>query len=82
MPPPLPPPPNFAALSNKLAPQMTEADVQAVMGGPPRSTDLTTCGAAVGTPFRCKSWTYGNALIIFFGADQRGTWRVLGWGNL
>jgi hypothetical protein len=62
---------------------MSEQHVIKLLGEAKRS-DLSTCGQAVGTPWRCKTWDYGDLLgqglsITFH--ETAGGWVVVSWNS-
>jgi hypothetical protein len=75
---------NDATLAMQVG--MTEAQVEAVLDGPPKQADLSTCGTATAKPWTCKGWTYVRGgfarwdhLRLLFSRDQDGTWRLNSW---
>jgi hypothetical protein len=77
-----PPTPNYAQMSLRLKPGMSEREVITSLGQPTRS-DLSTCGGNVGRPWQCKTLVYGlpglDGLAIYFGQDASGAWVVNSW---
>jgi hypothetical protein len=75
--------PNRAAQSLRLNAGMTEPEVVAALGEP-ASSELATCGQALGTPWSCKFWKYyggrtaNNLTVTFSNAGGKG-WIVSGW---
>ncbi len=75
---------DYAAPSLLLKKDMAEADVTALLGGPPDKNDMITCTDHDGSPWQCKSWIYGggrpknNLRLIFYQAEDKA-WRVVSW---
>jgi hypothetical protein len=66
----------------KLDEGMTMEQVQALLGDP-ESTDHAVCGAGVGQPWQCRTWSYGqpgHRFQVVFRKDAAG-WVVNSWSS-
>lgn len=78
-------PKDYAALSGKLAKDMTEKAVADTVGGTPDKADITTCTDHAGKQWQCRTWIFAggtkpknNLRVVFYQADD-GSWRVAAW---
>jgi hypothetical protein len=62
-----------------LKEQMTEDEVQRVIGVAPSKVELRTCGQNLGKPWQCKAWVYGSNFTIRFQKAPDDLWRVNSW---
>ncbi len=75
---------DYAALSGKLAKDMTEAGVAQAIGSTPAKADLTTCTDHAGKEWQCRTWIFAggkpknNLRVVFYQADDH-SWRVAAW---
>ncbi len=64
----------------KLDEGMPMERVRALLGDPD-STDHAVCGAGLGKPWQCRTWTYGKLphefKVVF--RKERAGWVVNGW---
>lgn len=77
--PPYVPPFDYRAASNRLQPNMSEAQVAEILGKGPGSTQLLTCGGALGKPWSCRAATYGPLNVHYYWNSNTGSWRVASW---
>ena len=75
---------DYAALSGKLAKDMTEKGVADALAATPDKADLTTCTDHAGKEWQCRTWIFAggkpktNLRVVFYKADD-STWHVAAW---
>ena len=75
---------DYAALSGKLAKDMSEAGVAQAIGSTPAKADLTTCTDHAGKEWQCRTWIFAggkpknNLRVVFYQTDDH-SWRVAAW---
>lgn len=74
---------DLGALSARLNQGMTEQQVIEVVGYPPGSVSVETCGADTKSPWTCKIYMYGpgykySSLVVLF-QQTSGQWVVSSW---
>jgi hypothetical protein len=68
--------------SRQISQNMTESDVVARIGAPPKSISMQTCGGDSGRPWQCKVYRYdhdAHVLWIYFMYAGGGVWVVNNW---
>jgi hypothetical protein len=75
---------DYAALTGKLAKDMTEKGVADALAATPDKADLTTCTDPAGKQWQCRTWIFAggkpktNLRVVFYQADD-STWKVAAW---
>jgi hypothetical protein len=74
---------DYAALSGKLAKDMSEKAVADAVGATPDKADITTCTDHAGKQWQCRTWVYTSKpkeslRIVFYQAGD-ASWRVAAW---
>ena len=75
---------DYAALSGRLAKDMTEKGVADVLAATPDKVDLTTCTDHAGKQWQCRTWIFAggkpktNLRVVFYQADD-SAWHVAAW---